>query len=115
MKSIALPLISLLLCMLAQSAQAASDSERLIQGCRELVSIYAKRGHMRLAAGLTTSVSEALRAGYCRGVLDEFRRNRWEACAVQDWFEQAQKIASEPMDTAPQTTTAELLEQSCEI
>lgn len=115
MKAIALPLACLSACIFGATAQAANDSDRLIQGCRELIGIYAKREQMRLVAGLTTSVSEALRAGYCQGVLDEFRRNRGDACTTRDWFEQAQKIASEPTDTAQPTNVTELLEQSCEI
>ena len=95
-------------------AQADQDTERLVQGCREMVGIYAKREQMRMAAGLTTSLSEALRAGYCQGVIEQFRRDRDEVCTALDWFEQAQRIAGQPRDIAQQASVNELLEQSCE-
>lgn len=109
MKALALALV--LLAGTSAPAAQADDAQRLLQGCRELVGIYAKREQMRLAAGLTTSLSEALRAGYCQGVVEQFRRQRDEACATPDGFAQAQRIASEPLDN--DTSVSELLERSC--
>lgn len=93
--------------------QASNDPERLIQSCQELVGIYNKRGEKHLAAGLTTSLSEALRAGYCMGVVDEYRRNT--RCYVDGWYSQAKKIAEYPLSFAKRTSVEELLGISCDI
>lgn len=93
--------------------QASNDPEHLIQSCQELVAIYNKRGEKYLAAGLTTSLSEALRAGYCMGVVDEYRRNY--ECDTDSWFRQAQAIAELPVSFAKRTSVEELLGISCDI
>lgn len=96
----------------ATPAQARNQSERLIQSCNELVGIYAERDKQNLLAGVTTSVSEALQAGYCMGVLDEYRRH--ERCYSQDWFTQARKIAEMSVAYSERISLNELLEFSCE-
>lgn len=106
--------LACLLCVLPiTQAQANNDPEYLIQGCKEVVAIYAKRDEKRLAAKLTTSVSEALRAGYCRGMLDEYRRSY--KCGTNDWLIQAQNIAELPLSFAKRTTVHELLGISCDV
>lgn len=109
------PFIPSLICMLASltipPAHASDSSQHLVQSCKELVGIYAKREQMRLAAGLTTSVSEALRAGYCMGVVDEYRRSN--SCTSPDWFEQARRIALTPATASEQATISDLLGKSC--
>lgn len=97
---------------LAPTAQARDHSERLIQSCHELVGIYAKRDEKNLLAGVTTSVSEALQAGYCMGVLDEYRRH--DRCYSSDWFTQARKIADMSDDYSKRISLNDLLEFSCE-
>lgn len=74
-----------------QASQTNTEASRLIDGCRELVSIYDKRDELRFAAAQLTSLSEAMRAGYCRGVLDEYQRKT--TCNTNDWREQANTIA----------------------
>lgn len=111
MKANALCIISLLTLMSVPTAQANTEAEHLIQSCSELVAIYAKRDQQRLLAGIATGLSEALRAGYCMGVVDEYRRH--STCATNDWFTQAQRVAVIPVALAPQTSVAELLELSC--
>lgn len=113
MKSIALPLVYLLANLLAPVAQANDDPDHLIQSCQELVEIYAKRDQQRLLAGVATGLSEALRAGYCMGVVDEYRRHY--ECATDDWFIQAQRVAKTPLSSSTATSVDELLEVSCEI
>lgn len=98
--------------MTPHSAHASNDSERLIQSCNELVGIYAERDKQNLLAGVTTSVSEALQAGYCMGVLDEYRRH--DRCYSHDWFTQAQKIAEMSVGYSERISVNELLEFSCE-
>jgi hypothetical protein len=94
-------------------SQANDDPKRLIQSCQELVDIYAKRDQQHLLAGVTTGLSEALRAGYCMGVTDEYRRHY--QCATNDWFKQAERIAKMPASFSSHTSIDELLEMSCEI
>ena len=91
-----------------------SDSKHLVTSCQALVEIYAKRDQQHLLAGLTTSTSAALRAGYCRGVLDEFRR-RTDFCYQGDWYVQASRIADYPEYAEQLPAVDELLKQSCAI
>ena len=94
-------------------ASAIDDHEHFVQGCREVLGIYANRDKQRLLAGLTTSPTEALRAGYCIGAISEYQRER--ECFTNDWYEQAQRI-SEMSDYAINgASVEELLETSCEI
>lgn len=86
------PLLTLtLLSLPIQLSLASTDPARLIESCTELVNIYDKHDQLRFAAAQTTSLSEAMRAGYCRGVLDEYQRNN--QCRTRDWREQANTIA----------------------
>lgn len=113
MNTRALPIacLYLLSCLVLPTAQANDDPEHLIQSCKELVGIYAKRDQQHLLAGLVTSPSEALRAGYCRGVLDEYRRNSF--CAQSNWHIQAARIADYPAYAEEQPSVEILLKQSC--
>jgi len=112
-KFITLPLACLLANLLIPAAQANDDSLNLIASCQELVDIYAKRDEQHLLAGVTTGLSEALRAGYCMGVVDEYRRQ--STCATDDWFIQAQRIARTPIPFDIDVPfVVELLEKSCE-
>ena len=95
-------------------AQAGSESKHLVTSCQALVEIYAKRDQQHLLAGMTTSTSAALRAGYCRGVLDEYRR-RTEFCYQGDWYVQAARIAEYPSYAEDLPAVDELLKQSCAI
>jgi len=112
-KLIVLPIACLLVSLCVPAAQANNDPEHLIQSCQELVDIYAKRDQQRLLAGVATGLSEALRAGYCMGVVDEYRR-RYQ-CATNDWYTQAQRVAGMTAAFGSRTSVDELLEQSCEI
>lgn len=95
-------------------ALANDDAEHLIISCQELLKIYSKRDQQHLLAGLTTSTSEALRAGYCRGVLDEFRRSN-ESCTQSNWYVQAESIAKYSVYAEKQSSVKSLLKQSCEL
>lgn len=88
------------------TTQAAPDSQTLITGCQELTAIYAKRDEKHLYAAITTSREEAFRAGYCRGMLEQFRR---ESNCWNDWYEQASYIAKQTNDTS----VRQLLQASC--
>lgn len=94
----------------AATVAHAGDTKRLIEGCKELVRIYDKQGQSGVLAGWSTSVSDALKAGYCRGVIDEFRRNNH--CAGDSWHRQAMQIASAEAESVD-GSTEHLLERSC--
>ncbi|MDP2243423.1 hypothetical protein [Pseudomonas sp.] len=106
--------LCLLPSLVLPTAQANDNPEHLIQSCKELVGIYAKRDQQHLLAGLTTSSSEALRAGYCRGVLDEYRRSGG-FCAQSDWYAQADRIAKYPAYAEELPPVETLLKQSCAL
>lgn len=90
--------------MLAAAPAWADEITDLRTGCREAISIWDKRAEKKLLAMQTTSASEALRAGYCRGVVVEYLRTS-RPCfpqqnAVETWREMAQRIASGQADQA---------------
>lgn len=90
--------------------QAADDEAKLlIQGCAEVEAIYNRRGEKNLFAGVNTSVAEALRAGYCKGVLEQYRRSG--GCYRTDWIKQAQQIGQE--SDRQSISVNQLLKQSC--
>lgn len=97
----------------------SASGVELVEACKELVDIYDKHNEKKTLAGWRTSVSEALQAGYCRGVVIEYRRARAEApgyvaaCATQDWFEQAQAISIFAQQFSQKSTVGQLLDQSC--
>jgi hypothetical protein len=94
-------------------ALANEAAKNLIISCKKLEGIYEKRDKQQFLAGLTTSTSDALRAGYCRGVLDEFRRTG-DFCAQRDWYKQAVHIASYSAYAEELPSVDSLLRQSCE-
>lgn len=89
----------------------AEDPQRLIRGCEVLVQIYDKQGESGLLAGFTTSVSDALRAGYCRGVIDEYLRANPFGCN-RDWRPMAVRIA-QIGEKVSGASVEHLLEFSC--
>ncbi|QJD57609.1 hypothetical protein HG264_01140 [Pseudomonas sp. gcc21] len=92
MKS-ALVCIALLLALaLPQVSTAADDSTRLVQGCKELTAIYSSHEQQRLMAAATTSLSEAMLAGYCMGVVSEYQRRSY--CGATNWHELASRVAA---------------------
>lgn len=113
MKVLNFTLALVLASAIAPCVLADEGAKHLITSCKELLRVYAKRDEQHLLAGLTTSTADALRAGYCRGVLNEFRRTH--SCAQNDWFAQATHIAiySPLADQLPSVDA--LLEQSCAL
>lgn len=106
------PLLTLtLLSLPIQLSLASTDPARLIESCTELVNIYDKHDQLRFAAAQTTSLSEAMRAGYCRGVLDEYQRNY--QCRTRDWREQANTIAKGAHEQPGAQNVDHLLATAC--
>lgn len=111
-RAVVIVFLCLLSSLLLPAAQANNDPKHLIQSCKELLGIYATRDQQHLLAGLVTSPSEALRAGYCRGVLDEYRRSS-SFCLQSNWHTQAARIADYPTDAEELPPVETLLRQSC--
>ncbi|WP_221739974.1 hypothetical protein [Stutzerimonas xanthomarina] len=106
------PLLALALASLPMHAsQASTDPSRLVESCAELVDIYVKRDQLRFAAAQTTALSEAMRAGYCRGVLDEYRRHY--QCRRSDWRDQAEIIARHSPAQLEELDVDDLLAKAC--
>ncbi|SDT86533.1 hypothetical protein SAMN05216296_0015 [Pseudomonas pohangensis] len=96
----------------APSAFSDESAAYLFQSCQEVISIFAQFNEQDPLAPFTTSREEAMRAGYCQGVVDEYRRHHYR-CSTNNWFEQAQKIA-EVTPNSPEANDLELLlELSC--
>lgn len=90
---------ALLSSMFISTAWARSDeAAELRTGCTELIGIYDKRAQKKFLAMQTTSASEALRAGYCLGVVREYLRTKpmcgFGMPAGGDWYPVAERIAS---------------------
>lgn len=85
--------------------------------------MYDRDGQENKLVSWFGSVSEGMQAGYCRGVVVEYRRNdelraveQWQThqnCIQPDWFSQAQTIASYSTTSVSQYSVEDLLEASC--
>jgi hypothetical protein len=91
------------------AVHAETDAERLINGCSELVDIYDEHEKARFMAAQVTSLSEAMRAGYCQGVIDEYRRS--SNCQIESRMEMAKRIAD--MQNQKSSDTNTLLMHAC--
>jgi hypothetical protein len=109
-----LPGLLFLVLLSISPAQAETSLKRLIQGCSELTGIYKNQDEKRLLAAQMTSLSEALRGGYCRGVIDEYRRSEgYYDCRSVDWLQQAKYIAQHVTMPTDRLDVEDLLERSC--
>jgi hypothetical protein len=108
-KSIIRVVIAAYFFMSYSSASHAIDSPDLIINCQELVAIYNKKAEKRLLAGISTSVAEAMRAGICKGMIEEHLNHKY--CG-NTWYTTAKNIAAsteESMDVS----TDELIDSAC--
>ena len=114
MKSRIFPLlIGLLLFNVAPATVAKeTDKDTLIDSCVELVAIYESKSEKYLLAGFTTSASEAMKAGYCRGVLEE-HANHTRGCYSSNWLKMARFIAAQQLFSDNFRSTRGLLEKAC--
>ncbi len=94
MKPASLCVALLLTVALSRVSNATDDSIKLVQGCKELTAIFSTHEKQRLMAAATTSLSEAMMAGYCMGVVSEYQRRNY--CGASDWHELASRIAELP-------------------
>jgi hypothetical protein len=99
-------LTSLICCCLIISASLqaketpfqADDAELLQQSCREVIEIFDRKDQAGKYAALHTSMAEAMRAGYCIGVLQQYSQQSHSCHSSRyrrnDWFDMAKAIAS---------------------
>ncbi|MCK4794539.1 MAG: hypothetical protein KAV87_63000 [Desulfobacteraceae bacterium] len=89
----------------AQAAPVTPDT--LATSCQELIAIYDKKGDQRFIAGMSTSVAEAMRAGICRGMIEEHaNHNR----CYKKWYDMASLIAE--MDSF--SNVEDMLDYACD-
>ena len=96
----------------SNSAAADIDSETLILSCKEYVAIYDRRGQKNLMASFATSPAEAMRAGICRGILEEHAKHQLYSCD-NPWYQQASFIAKQDPEEY-QYNREQLLEDACD-
>ncbi|MDX1282965.1 hypothetical protein [Shewanella colwelliana] len=81
-----------------ESPFRADDAELLQQSCREVIEIFDRKDQAGKYAALHTSMAEAMRAGYCIGVLQQYRKQSHSCYSSRyrrsNWFEMAKAIAS---------------------
>ncbi|UKA11943.1 hypothetical protein WAX86_19455 [Photobacterium damselae subsp. damselae] len=94
------------------STSSIAKSLSLVDSCTDLINIYDSKESQRLLAAQTTSLSQSLRAGYCLGVIQQYKKNR--GYCYKNWFEQAKFIASYELKNT-YLSDDELLEQSCDV
>lgn len=74
------------------------DPEFLQRSCQDVVDIFNKKGQPGTYAALHTSMAEAMRAGYCIGVVQQYMQQTQNCYSRRynngDWFEMATAIAS---------------------
>jgi len=90
------------------------DASLLINSCQEAVDVFSSHEKTGYLAAYRTSLSEALRAGYCIGVLEQFLDAYEGDCdGNSGWFENAQRIASLNLTQRESATTStfEILEE----
>lgn len=100
-------------CFQPVSAKDNRELDYFVKGCSELVQIYKSRNEQRLLAAQTTSLSEAMRAGYCRGVIDSYMQQNRYHCSSTDWFSMASFISTQVGYETKHTNVNNLLELSC--
>lgn len=101
-------LLAIAVLVIPHVGRAAIDGDFLISACQDLVGIYDRRGKERFLAGISTSVAEAMRAGICRGMLEEHARQSLRCFA--GWYQQALYISS--LDT-DQEDVELILDRAC--
>jgi len=98
--------------MAMNSSAADIDSETLILSCQEYVAIYDRRGEKNLMASVSTSPAEAMRAGICRGILEEHAKHKGYSCD-SPWYQQALYIAKQDPEQYLYSRE-QLLDEACD-
>ncbi|HSH87295.1 MAG TPA: hypothetical protein VK958_08625 [Methylophilus sp.] len=94
------------------TAKDLSKIDYFVKSCGELVTIYENKNKERFLSFHTTSKSEAFRAGYCRGVIEQYVQQNHHSCRT-DWFEIASYISKQASLAHKQHGIDSLLEIGC--
>ncbi|USD37975.1 hypothetical protein [Ferrimonas sp. SCSIO 43195] len=77
----------------------ADDAQLLQQSCREVLEIFERKNQAASYAAVHTSLAEAMRAGYCIGVVVQYSQQSHDCYSSRyvrsSWFEMAKAIANE--------------------
>lgn len=92
------------------AAFANTDSEKLVEGCKHLVTLHENKKDQRVLIQFVMSPSDTLLAGYCRGMVESFIRYsstklyrcgysnqricEEKRCSKTDWYSVAEDISS---------------------
>lgn len=79
------------------------DAEFLINACQAVTDIYNAHNEKRFLASQTTSLADAMRAGYCLGVMEQYQCQRMRKYSL---FESARRIAILDEDSADNRYTS---------
>ena len=101
----------LLILVLPKLVMAETNRTALIEGCFEAIQLYENNQQYTFKAALITSLSEALRAGYCKGVIDEY--DRGHDCKG-DWLTRARYVAGYKDEKSLPPSTESLLRGACQ-
>jgi hypothetical protein len=106
-------LIFLPACLSFPLQAAEIDAKTLVASCAELVVIYDKSEEKSLYASVTTSVAEAMRAGICRGMIEEHERHEGYRGCSNGWREQALIVAKHNLKKS-RYNIEDLLNEACD-
>ncbi|HBU98475.1 MAG TPA: hypothetical protein DEF21_11305 [Thalassospira lucentensis] len=95
-------------------SHAENQAYDLVKSCVEAVDVFDNKGANKILAAVSTSLEEALRAGYCRGVIIEYRRQERGNCERSSWLVQARNIASHSINDLQKINIDALLRSSCD-
>ncbi|WP_052063449.1 hypothetical protein [Nitrincola sp. A-D6] len=86
------------------------DAEFLITACKAVSEIYNAHDEKRFLASQRTSLSDAMRAGYCLGAIEHYQCGGWSKYSL---FEAARRIAALDIENRQnrQTRMDRILEQ----
>jgi hypothetical protein len=114
MRNLFIFLLIFIFCIFTTNTYAKSTNkvELLIDGCTELVGIYKNKREKNLLAGHTTSLSEAIKAGYCRGAIAQFIESNNRYCS-SDWYKIAEVISNLNKKKSLHSSQSNLIKKSC--
>lgn len=77
----------------ARTTFGEENADFLVQSCKAATEIFNARDEKRFMAAQRTSLSDALRAGYCLGALEQVECS-WQASLEFSTYEAAREIAA---------------------
>ena len=89
---------------------SSSDSKMLIESCREAVKLFADRDRPNFTAGLTTSLSEAMRAGYCIGMIEQYLAMTGRCNGLVNSWKPAAELIAQQNENIVHTVPQRLIE-----